>query len=370
MTRDTSKKIQTVHLIAGARPNFMKIAPLYRKMKSLPERFRPVFVHTGQHYDANMSDAFLRDLGLPEPDIALGVGSASHAVQTAKIMTVFEKAVLKDKPDLVMVVGDVNSTIACALVASKLSIPIAHVEAGLRSFDRTMPEEINRMLTDHLSDFLFTTCEDGNNNLIREGINPSKIHFVGNTMIESIIACMPRIEASKALEQNRLKPGGYALLTLHRPSNVDEESAFLGIMGAVRKIAERIPVVFPAHPRTQKRMREFGILAESDNHGLIVTEPMGYFDFLSLQKHAKFVLTDSGGVQEETTFFKVPCLTLRDNTERPITISQGTNRLVGIAGEKILEAGSKLLDGETVGGRLPKWWDEGVADRILEVLVR
>jgi UDP-N-acetylglucosamine 2-epimerase (non-hydrolysing) len=359
-----------IHLVAGARPNFMKIAPLHKALSGRPDRFTPVFVHTGQHYDAAMSDAFLRDLGLPDPDISLGVGSGSHAVQTSKIMTAYEQAVLKDRPDLVMVVGDVNSTIACALVATKLVIPVAHVEAGLRSFDRAMPEEINRVLTDHLSDLLFTTCEDGNVNLKKEGIPDSKIHLVGNMMIESIIQCMPRIEASDAVSRLGLKPGEYGLLTLHRPSNVDDEAMLKEILGAVMEISKRIPVVFPAHPRTQKQMKTFGIDPSSTSGGLRVTEPMGYLDFLALQKTARLVLTDSGGVQEETTFFGVPCLTLRENTERPITVAEGTNRLVPLNHQAIREAAEEALDGKSRPGRVPALWDDGVAGRIVTVLDR
>jgi UDP-N-acetylglucosamine 2-epimerase (non-hydrolysing) len=361
-----------IHLVAGARPNFMKIAPLHRALSGRPDRFRPVFVHTGQHYDANMSGAFLRDLGLPAPDVSLGVGSGSHAVQTARIMTAFEEAVMKDRPDLVMVVGDVNSTVACALVAVKLLIPVAHVEAGLRSRDRSMPEEVNRVVTDHLSDLLFTTCADGGANLAAEGIAASKVHFVGNLMIESILHCMPRILASDAPDRLGLAPGGYALLTLHRPSNVDDPAVFRGIMGAVLEVAERIPVVFPAHPRTAGRMREFGMAAggEGPGRGVRVVEPMGYLDFLRLQKDAKFTLTDSGGVQEETTFFGVPCLTLRENTERPVTVTEGTNRLAGLDPRAILRESLALLDGGRPSGRVPKFWDGGVAERIVGVLGR
>lgn len=357
-----------IHLIAGARPNFMKIAPLHKALSANPDRFTPVFVHTGQHYDAAMSDAFLRDLGLPNPDIALGVGSGSHAVQTSKIMIAYEQAVLKDRPDLVMVVGDVNSTIACALVATKLCIPVAHVEAGLRSFDRAMPEEINRVLTDHLSDLLFTTCEDGNVNLKNEGIPDSKIHLVGNLMIESIIQCMPKIEASDAVSRLGLKAGEYGLLTLHRPSNVDDEAMLKEILGAVMEISKRIPIVFPAHPRTQKQMKAFGIDPASTSGGLRVTEPMGYLDFLALQKTARLVLTDSGGVQEETTFFGVPCLTLRENTERPITVREGTNRLVPLKREAIMDIFLNIFYRNDHPRDGLKYWDNKVGSRILEVI--
>ena len=301
MANKTRKKII---LVAGARPNFMKIAPIMKEMKKYPDRFQPIFVHTGQHYDNNMSEIFLHDLGLPEPDIYLGVGSASHAVQTAKVMVEFEKVLEKEKPDLVIVVGDVNSTLACALVASKLGIKIAHVEAGLRSFDRTMPEEINRVLTDQISDILFTTCEDARDNLIREGIEEDKIYFVGNAMIESLIMASKKVQESKILQKMGLKRREYSLVTLHRPSNVDHRETFKEIFKALHKIAEEIPLVFPAHPRTKKRMKEFNFPDYKYNNGLFMTDPVSYFDFLSLEMNAKFMLTDSGGVQEETAFLK------------------------------------------------------------------
>jgi UDP-N-acetylglucosamine 2-epimerase (non-hydrolysing) len=347
----------------------MKIAPLYQALSGKPDRFAPVFVHTGQHYDARMSDAFLRDLGLPSPDISLGVGSGSHAVQTSKIMIAYEQAVFADRPDWVLVVGDVNSTIACALVATKLGIRVAHVEAGLRSFDRAMPEEVNRVLTDHLSDLLFTTCEDGNENLRREGIGESKVHFVGNLMIESIIRCMPKIEASDAVGRLGMEPGRFGLLTLHRPSNVDDEATLREILGAVLEVSASLPVVFPAHPRTQKQMKAFGIDAGPSAAGLRVVEPLGYLDFLALQKAAKLVLTDSGGVQEETTFFGVPCLTLRENTERPITVREGTNRLVPLNRKAIVSAAAGALERGVSGRRgALKFWDDRVAARIAGVI--
>jgi len=358
-------KAKRIFLVAGARPNFMKVAPLYRKMKEYPDSFDPIFVHTGQHYDHNMSTSFLRDLGLPEPDIYLGVGSGSHAVQTAKIMIEFEKALLEKKPGLVMVVGDVNSTIACALVASKLFVPIAHIEAGLRSFDRTMPEEINRVLTDQISDYLFTTCEEAEENLIREGVSKDRIHFVGNLMIESLIHCLPKIEASEILSRFDLEPKEYVLVTLHRPSNVDDSGVFRGILEALLEIGERRKVIFPVHPRTRNMISEIGV---GMNHGIQLTEPLEYFDFMALQKNAGVVLTDSGGVQEETTYFRVPCLTLRENTERPITVTQGTNRLIGMDRRDILK-GMDDLNG-TGNQTRPgiRFWDEKVSERIVQIL--
>lgn len=360
-------KKRKVLLIAGARPNFMKIAPIIEEMKRYPDVFDPVFVHTGQHYDDEMSKIFIEELGLPKPDVYLGVGSDSHAVQTAKIMIAFEEVMVKQKPDIVLVVGDVNSTVACALVASKHLVPVGHVEAGLRSYDRTMPEEINRLLTDQISDYLFTTCEDANGNLIKEGIREEKIHFVGNIMIESLLNAKQKINASRALSRMKLKPGGFVLTTLHRPSNVDDKKIFSGLFDALNRIQEEIPVVFPAHPRTQKQMEAFGF--GTVNSRLIITNPIGYLDFLALEMHAKFVLTDSGGVQEETTIFGVPCLTIRENTERPITIEEGTNILVGTNPKRIVEEGLKILKGNIKEGNIPRFWDEKVSKRIVDVFL-
>jgi UDP-N-acetylglucosamine 2-epimerase (non-hydrolysing) len=363
------KKCLDVFVVAGARPNFMKVAPVLDAMKRNPESFRPVFVHTGQHYDDKMSKAFLTDLGLPDPDVSLGVGSASHAVQTARIMVEFEKAVSARKCDLVAVVGDVNSTLACALVAAKLHIPVAHVEAGLRSRDRTMPEEINRVVADHLSDILFTTCKDGGDNLISEGVPGEKIHFVGNVMIESLIRNAEKIDRSAALKRMELAPGRYALLTLHRPSNVDDPAVLKPLFGMLRALSKRIPVVFPVHPRTQAKIREFKLTGADPGQGrLVLTEPLDYFDFLCLEKNARLALTDSGGVQEETTYFGVPCLTLRENTERPVTIEQGTNALAGTKPEEILRACEKALEKTPPKNRIPEFWDKDVSDRIISVL--
>ena len=356
--------MKKIILVGGARPNFMKIAPLYFELLKCPERFAPLIVHTGQHYDQKMSEVFFRDLGLPEPDLNLEVGSGSHAVQTAKIMMAFEEVLLKHKPDLVVVVGDVNSTLACALVAAKLRIKVAHVEAGLRSFDKDMPEEINRVVTDSISDYLFTTCEDANQNLRREGISLDQIFYVGNVMIDSLLGYYPKISQSDVLERFQLKEKEYCLLTLHRSSNVDEKETFYKIMGAIRQISEETKVIFPVHPRTQKMMEEIQI----EEQNLICTEPLGYLDFLRLEESARLVLTDSGGVQEETTFLKVPCLTLRENTERPVTITSGTNHLAGLDPETIIKEADALLGDGYRDFALPPLWDGKASQRIVNVL--
>jgi UDP-N-acetylglucosamine 2-epimerase (non-hydrolysing) len=387
----------------------MKIAPLLRAIAKHNEANKlnelvPVLVHTGQHYDYEMSQVFFQDLELPKPDIYLGVGSGTHAEQTAKVMIEFEKVLLNEKPDLVVVVGDVNSTLAAALAAVKLHIPVAHVEAGLRSFDREMPEEINRLLTDQIADYLFTPSADADENLRREGIPQEKIFFVGNVMVDSLLYSKPLAEKSNILERlglvtNRESPvtsqdlritnhqsliTDYALLTLHRPSNVDDKESLTGVMRAVAGIAERIPVVFPAHPRTQKKLGEFGISLAATvitrldelskpnelGKGLLIIPPLGYLDFLKLEMRARFVMTDSGGIQEETTVLNVPCLTLRDTTERPITITEGTNVLVGNSSGKIIEEASRILDSRSPGAsrRAPALWDGMTAQRIVATL--
>ena len=310
--------------VVGARPNFMKVAPLVAAMKRRGREFAPLVVHTGQHYDARMSDAFFRDLGLPEPDVHLGVGSGSHAAQTARVMIEFEPVVLEHKPDWVLVVGDVNSTLACALVCSKLGVKVAHVEAGLRSRDRAMPEEINRILTDQISDLLLTPSPDGDANLRGEGIPESRIRFVGNVMIDSLLAQLKNAENSRIREDLGVAGADYAALTLHRPSNVDDPAAFARILDALENIAQRLPIIFPVHPRTRARLDEFGLAARLEQTANIrVIEPLGYLDFLRLYSGARLVLTDSGGIQEETTALGIPCLTLRENTERPVTVTLG-----------------------------------------------
>jgi UDP-N-acetylglucosamine 2-epimerase (non-hydrolysing) len=344
-------------LIAGARPNFMKIAPLMSAIGREPS-IEPVLVHTGQHYDEKMSELFFRQLGIPKPDVNLGVGSASHAVQTAEIMTRFEPVLQQHKPDYVLVVGDVNSTIACSLVAAKLGIKIIHVEAGLRSFDRSMPEEINRILTDSISDVLFCSEQSGVDNLRREGTQESRIHFVGNVMIDTLLRHRKTAEASTVLSDLNLSPQGYAVVTLHRPSNVDNAGILAGVLSSLEAIASDMPVVFPVHPRTRQRIG-------SVNHGIVAIDPLGYLDFLRLMSSAKIVLTDSGGIQEETTILNVPCLTLRENTERPCTIEMGTNRLVGTDPGMIIEA---YREGKHKASRIPPLWDGKAAERIVQIL--
>ncbi|MEJ2628490.1 MAG: UDP-N-acetylglucosamine 2-epimerase (non-hydrolyzing), partial [bacterium] len=308
---------------------------------------------------------------LPEPDVHLGVGSASQAVQTAKIMISFEEVVKGKKPDLIMVVGDVNSTLACALVGAKLHLPVAHIEAGLRSYDRHMPEEVNRVLTDQISDFLFTTCKEAEDNLLQEGIARDKIHFVGNIMIESLLKRQDRVQDSDILNRLSLTPQGYVLLTLHRPSNVDRKEQLAGILKALHKIQKKISIIFPAHPRTVKRIQEFQLENHiSSNHRLRLMDPLSYIDFLRLQKDAALVLTDSGGIQEEATFFQVPCLTLRSNTERPITVQEGTNQLIGSDPGIIVKKSFAALAGPRKKTNIPKFWDDQVSRRIVEVLLK
>ena len=352
--------------VVGARPNFMKIAPLLREMRRHRE-LDPILVHTGQHYDEEMSDVFFSDLEIPAPDLHLGVGSASQAVQTAKIMIAFEQVLEKQKADLVVVVGDVNSTLACSVVAAKALVPVAHVEAGLRSFDRTMPEEINRVVTDALSTYLFTTSRDAEENLRQEGVSREKIHFVGNVMIDTLLRFAEKAEASTIRRRLGLE-GDYGLLTLHRPSNVDEAEPLRRILKGLEAVARRIPILFPIHPRTARMLEEFGLSTEIP--GLKTVEPLGYLDFLHLEKHARLVLTDSGGIQEETTVLGVPCLTLRDNTERPVTLTEGTNVLVGNDTGRIVEEATKILDGGAPRRRIPDLWDGKASERIVEILRR
>lgn len=337
--------------IVGARPNFMKMAPIIDAMRQYPEILEPKLIHTGQHYDKKMSKLFFDDLGMPEPDIYMGVGSGSHAEQTAKIMVKFEKILLKELPDLILVVGDVNSTIACALTASKLGVKIAHVEAGLRSFDKTMPEEINRILTDQLSDLLFITEKSAESNLLNEGIAKCRIFFVGNVMIDTLLKNKEKSDNSNILNDLKLQKKEYALVTMHRPSNVDNTKVFDGILKAIKKISQKIKIVFPVHPRTMQ------YLSNIDSENIKLSEPLGYLDFLKLMSNAKFVLTDSGGIQEETTILGVPCLTMRKNTERPITIEQGTNILVGIDENEIVAKANNILINKAKNGLIPEKWD-------------
>jgi len=356
--------------IVGARPNLMKIAPLMKAYANC-EAIEPLLVHTGQHYDANMSELFFRQLGIPEPDLNLGVGSASHAVQTAEIMKAFEPVVLEHEPDAVLVVGDVNSTIACGTVAVKLGVKLVHVEAGLRSFDRAMPEEINRIITDAISDLLFCTEQSGVDNLRREGVPEERIHLVGNVMIDTLLQHRAKADESTILEDLELAEGRYAVVTLHRPSNVDDPSNLEGLIEALAEIQEDLAVVFPAHPRTRAKFEEFGLngrLAALPN--LRMLDPIGYLDFLKVIACARLVLTDSGGIQEETTILKVPCLTLRNNTERPVTVELGGNRLVGSDPSKIVAAYREVAAAGAANTRIPPLWDGRASERIVEILRR
>ncbi len=355
--------------VVGARPNFMKIAPLMDAFRG-ESSIEPVLVHTGQHYDHQMSDLFFRQLGIPEPDINLGVRGGSHAVQTGRIMEAFEPVVVQHKPDAVVVVGDVNSTIACGMVAAKLAIKLVHVEAGLRSFDRTMPEEINRVLTDSISDLLFCTEQSGVDNLIREGASEEKIFLVGNVMIDTLLKKLRKAKLSKILDELNLRERKYALLTLHRPTNVDDPTVFSRLLDALEAIQRDLPIVFPIHPRTLKNLDKLGLAQRVEAmKDLRMIDPAGYLDFLKLMSEAKLVLTDSGGIQEETTILKVPCLTLRDSTERPITVDVGSNRVVGTNPARILAGYREVADGRWGTSEIPPLWDGRAGQRITKVLL-
>jgi UDP-N-acetylglucosamine 2-epimerase (non-hydrolysing) len=358
--------MKTVLHVVGARPNFMKLAPVYR---AIAERgtLRQRIVHTGQHYDPGMSDVFFAELGLPKPDLHLGVGSGTHAEQTGKVMVELERVSKQEAPHLISAVGDVNSTLAAALVAAKALIPLAHVEAGLRSFDRTMPEEINRMVTDRLSDLLLTPSRDADENLRKEGIDESKIFFVGNVMIDSLLAFKASAQKLPTLSQMGLSPRQYAVCTLHRPSNVDDAQILAGLIDALGHISRDLPVVFPVHPRTRKMIAEGHLAKVSRYPGLRLVEPMGYLDFLSLTSQAALILTDSGGLQEEATVLKVPCLTLRENTERPVTVTVGTNVVVGSDPERVKMEAAKVLGGHGKKGGVPERWDGQAGGRIAEI---
>jgi len=359
-----SGRPKIIHVV-GARPNFMKIAPVMRAVAGAGFADQKL-VHTGQHYDVAMSDVFFTDLGMPVPDIHLGVGSGSHAEQTARVLVGFEKVCLEEKPDLVVVAGDVNSTLACAIDCAKLRIPCAHVEAGLRSFDLDMPEEVNRIVTDRLCEILLTPSPDGDENLRREGTDPSRIFRVGNVMIDTLLQLLPKARATGSPARLGVEPGHYAVLTLHRPSNVDDRQVLGGLLDVLCAIQRELPVVFPVHPRTRKRLEEFGFGPKSAT--LHLCDPLGYLDFLGLTSQARLVLTDSGGLQEETTALGIPCLTLRENTERPITVDEGTNVLVGVDPARILKAAQGALAGSGKTGRIPALWDGKASERIAEVL--
>jgi UDP-N-acetylglucosamine 2-epimerase (non-hydrolysing) len=359
--------------VAGARPNFMKVAPV---MAALEEKsgIRQVLLHTGQHYDKNMSEIFFRQLGLPTPDINLEVGSGSHAAQTAQIMTKIEAVLSDKKPDMVLVYGDVNSTVAATLVCAKLLIPVAHVEAGLRSFDRTMPEEINRIVTDQLAEILFTPSIDGDENLLREGIHRERIHLVGNVMIDTLVRLKESANAlhspQQVAEKCNVSPGaitnGYGLVTLHRPSNVDDPIMLSRIIDTLLRLSHDLPLLFPIHPRTRNRLKELGI--HTDGARLFLVDPVGYLEFLSLQQSATVVITDSGGIQEETTYLGIPCLTVRENTERPVTVTLGTNVLVGQDMNRLRKEVFSILNGDAKRGTIPPLWGGGASERVADIL--
>ncbi len=365
--------------VVGARPNFMKMAPIHKQLLKHKKKVIHKIVHTGQHYDKKMSDVFFKDLGLPKPDIFLGIGSKSHAEQKALIMIELEKVIKKERPDLVIVYGDVNSTSAATLVCTKQSddmlpaIPVAHVESGLRSFDRSMPEEINRLVTDVLADYLFVTEPSGVRNLQKEGISDKKIFFTGNTMIDSLITLLPLIKKSDILKELCISEKNYALITLHRPSNVDSKqnlSKVISIIKSINNISPNSDIVFPVHPRTHKMLEKFGLTKELTNiKNIIITEPLGYFDFMRLVTTARFILTDSGGIQEESTYLKIPCITLRENTERPVTAELGTNTITGLDERAVKKFLGQIEKGTYKSGKIPKFWDGNSAERIVKVLL-
>jgi UDP-N-acetylglucosamine 2-epimerase (non-hydrolysing) len=355
--------------VVGARPNFIKIAPVHKVFQKHSKNVNHLICHTGQHFDKNMSKVFFEDLEMPKPDFYLGVSKGSHAEQTARIMIEFEKTIFAEKPDLIIVYGDVNSTLACSLVASKLSIQIAHVESGLRSFDREMPEEINRVITDILADFLFVSEPSGLINLKNEGISENKIFFVGNVMIDSLVYYMPKIEKSQILKSLSLNNKNYILVTFHRPRNVDTKENINNLIIFLNNLAEKRKVVFPIHPRTKKNIEEFG-LSDKFISDVIATDPIGYIDFLALSKNAELVITDSGGIQEETTFMGVQCLTVRNNTERPITVTLGTNQQIGTDLSEVEKAAFNILNGKIKKGSIPELWDGNTAERIVEILIK
>ena len=356
--------------VVGARPNFMKMAPLMAAFRGGTDPFDTTLVHTGQHYDAGMSDIFFRQLGMPAPDVQLGIGPGTQGAQTGRMMAALETVVNERRPELVVVVGDVNSTLAAALVAAKAGVPVAHVEAGLRSFDRRMPEEINRIVTDALATYLFATEEDGVANLRREGIEDDRIFLVGNVMIDTLMALLPQIRERRMAAEMGLAPGGYGVVTLHRPSNVDDEGMLERWVSVLERIGSDLPLVFPAHPRTAARLASAGLDGRLAGSGVKVVEPLPYVEFISLVADSRLVLTDSGGIQEETTVLGVPCLTLRDSTERPVTVRLGTNKLVGVEPEAAIAAAEGVLSGPPASHSVPPLWDGRAAERIAQILRR
>lgn len=363
--KNNMKKIISV---VGARPNFMKIAPLHRAFLKYSDSVKHLICHTGQHYDEKMSKVFFEDLELPQPDFYLGVGSGSHAEQTANVMIKFEKILIDEKPDLILVVGDVNSTIACSLTAAKLHVKVVHVEAGLRSGDMFMPEEVNRVLTDRISDMLFVTEKSGIENLKKEGVPDAKVFFSGNVMIDSLAYFKPKVKNSQIHKEFNLELGKYVLVTLHRPSNVDSEEQLIKLIDLLNTIAEKRKVLFPIHPRTKNNLEQFDLL-KTINPNLILTTPIGYLDFLALTSNAELILTDSGGIQEESTYLGIQCITLRTSTERPITVEVGTNQLLGTDLDKAKIAALDVLDGKLKQGKVPELWDGKAAERIAEIIV-
>ena len=354
--------------VVGARPNFMKVAPIHKAFQRYNNEVKHLICHTGQHYDKKMSKIFFEDLEMPRPDFYLGVGSGSHAEQTANVMIEFEKVLLSEEPDLIIVVGDVNSTVACSLVAAKLNIKVAHVEAGLRSFDRTMPEEINRLLTDAISDYLFVSEKSGLINLSNEGIGKDKVYFVGNVMIDSLIHYLSKADKSNILSDYSLTPSKYILVTLHRPSNVDSGDFLKDLMSLFKNLSAEKKIIFPVHPRTKKNMEEAGY-NNSMNKNIILTDPVGYIDFLALTKNAELIITDSGGIQEESTYLGVQCITVRNNTERPSTVELGTNQLIGTDLKKVEKSAMEILSGKIKKGKIPELWDGKTSEKIAEILL-
>jgi UDP-N-acetylglucosamine 2-epimerase (non-hydrolysing) len=362
-------KVRKVISVVGARPNFIKIAPVHNAFQPFRDKVRHLVCHTGQHFDKNMSDVFFKELQLPEPDYNLGISGGSHAMQTSQIMIEFEKVLIKEKPDMVIVPGDVNSTLAASLVAAKLSIPVAHVESGLRSFDRSMPEEINRIVTDVIADLLFVSESSGLINLAHEGIDEKQVFLVGNVMIDSLVNYLPLIDKIDIRESFKLLPGNYTLVTLHRPSNVDEIGKLKDYLDILNKVAAIQPVVFPVHPRTRTNIEKFDLKRQL-NPELHIIDPVGYIDFVALIKNASLIITDSGGIQEESTFLGVQCITCRENTERPVTVEMGTNHLVGTNPSAIYNKTTEILGGNIKQGRIPDLWDGKTAERIAEIIIK